>query len=291
VTKPGRLLVTGAGGMLGQAVLAAGRQESWEVHGASHGELDVTDAISIDSALERWAPDVVVNCAAWTDVDGAESQREQAWAANASGPAQLAAATSARAVRLIHISTDYVFDGAAQRPYRESDPPSARPATAYGASKLAGEQEVLARPGTAVVRTSWLHGVGGSNFVDTMLGLAAAGRHELSVVTDQRGSPTWTGHLAPALVELARGDQCGVLHLANSGECTWNDLAREVFAQAGYDVRVLASDAAEQARPAPRPAYSVLASERADAPRLPDWRDGVRGHLAGALIAAPGVAR
>jgi dTDP-4-dehydrorhamnose reductase len=172
-----------------------------------------------------------------------------------------------------------VFDGRATRPYVESDPTG--PQSAYGASQLAGEQEVLAAGAEhLIVRTSWLYGAGGRNFVDTMLRLAAEGREELGVVDDQRGCPTWTGHLADALVQVAQQGPRGILHAAAAGgSCTWNELAREVFAQCDLEVRVFATSTAEMNRPAPRPAYSVLGSERGEAPRLPDWRAGLMAHL------------
>jgi dTDP-4-dehydrorhamnose reductase len=180
---------------------------------------------------------------------------------------------------VVHVSTDYVFDGEGQRPYVESDEPA--PRSAYGRSKLAGEREVLtASPGHVVVRTAWLFGSGGRNFVDTMLALSAD-RESVEVVTDQVGCPTWSGHLAPALVELAVREGAGGLHhVAGAGACSWHDLAVELFAQAGVACRVLPTDSSRMSRPAPRPAYSVLVSERADAVRLPPWQQGVAGHLA-----------
>jgi len=272
------MLVTGAGGMLGQAVVSRAAQSGWDVHGATRDELDITDEPATVTALERVAPNVLVNCAGYTDVDGAESDRAGAHAANATGPGVLARATAAGGVRLIHVSTDYVFDGRATRPYVESDPTD--PQCVYGATKLEGELEVQAASADhAIVRTAWLFGAGGRNFVDTMLGLADQGRDEVRVVTDQVGCPTWTGHLAAALLAIALHRMTGIVHAAGDGQCTWNELAREVFAVAGRDVRVLPSTTADTARPAPRPAYSVLRSDRHDAPRLPDWREGVRAHL------------
>jgi dTDP-4-dehydrorhamnose reductase len=273
-----RLVVTGAGGMLGAPTAGAARGAGYDVHAAARADLDVCDERAVASALGRLRPEVVINCAAWTDVDGAELDPEGAHLVNATGAGNVARAASAVGARMLHVSSDYVFDGRATRPYVESDPTA--PQSAYGASKLAGEQEVLAAGAEhLVVRTSWLFGAGGKNFVDTMLRLAAEGREELGVVDDQCGCPTWTGHLADALVHVAQQGPSGILHAAAGGSCTWNELAREIFAQRDLQVRVLATSSAEMSRPAPRPAYSVLGSERHEAPRLPDWRAGVRSYL------------
>ena len=178
----------------------------------------------------------------------------------------------------MHVSTDYVFDGAKTTPWVESD--AVAPLGAYGRSKLAGEREVAAADGEhAIVRSAWLFGAGGRNFVDTMLALGGE-RDEVTVVTDQVGSPTWTGHLAEALVELAerRGD-IGIFHAAGAGACSWYELAVEVFARAGVRCRVLPTTAERFARPAPRPAYSVLGTEREATPILPPWQDGVAAYL------------
>ena len=265
----------------------AARAAGWEVTGLGRAQLDVCDEAAVADALAQSAAAVVINCAAWTDVDGAESDRGGAFAVNATGAGVLARAASAAGAQLVHVSTDYVFDGCGTRPYVESDPTD--PQCVYGESKLAGEREVLAAsPRHAVVRTAWLFGAGGRNFVDTMLRVADGGASEVRVVTDQLGCPTWTGHLAQALLTVAGDRSAGVLHGAASGSCTWNELAVEVFAVAGREVAVLASTSAEQRRPAPRPAYSVLGSERGDALVLADWREGVRAYLA-ATGRAPAV--
>ncbi len=275
----GSLLVTGAGGMLGGAVLDAARSSGWDARGLRRAELDIVDEDAVAAALAGTPADVIVNCAAWTDVDGAEDDRDGAFAVNATGAGVLARAAASTGRRLVHVSTDYVFDGRGTRPYVESDPTG--PQCVYGASKLAGEREVSAASERhAIVRTAWLFGAGGRNFVDTMLRLADGGAREVRVVTDQLGCPTWTRHLADALLDVADRGSGGVLHAASSGSCTWNELAVEVFALAGRDVQVLPSSSAEQRRPAPRPAYSVLGSDRDDAVALPDWREGVRAYLA-----------
>ncbi|MBB4661197.1 dTDP-4-dehydrorhamnose reductase [Conexibacter arvalis] len=279
-----RVLVTGAGGMLGQDVVRAARAAGLEPVALPRAELDVTDADAVAAALARARADAVVNCAAWTDVDGAEADPDGARAVNATAPGVLARAAADAGARLVHVSTDYVFDGdrpADAAPYVESD--ATGPRSVYGATKLEGEQAVAAAGGShAIVRTSWLFGVGGANFAATMLRLAAE-RDELSVVTDQVGFPTATAHLAPALVSLAAGEARaaeGIVHVAGGGEpCSWNAFATEIFRQADVACRVLPCTTAEMPRPAPRPAFSALVSERDDAPRLPRWQEGLSDFL------------
>jgi dTDP-4-dehydrorhamnose reductase len=284
-----RLLVTGAQGMLGRAVVAGARDRGHQAQALGRQELDVTDADAVTATMAAARPEAVVNCAAWTDVDGAESAPEAARVTNGDGAGNVARAASAVGAVTVQVSTDYVFAGDGSRPYVESDPPV--PGSAYGRSKLDGEQQVLrASPAHLVVRTSWLFGAGGRNFVDTMLGLGAR-CEEVSVVDDQMGCPTWSGHLAPALLELAERHASGIYHVAGAGSCTWNELARSVFEQAGLGCRVVATTTEAAGRPAPRPAYSALASERADAPLLPSWREGVRAYLLERRALAGGVAR
>ena len=273
-----RVLVTGSGGMLGRAVAAAATRLGHDVVALTRSDLDIGDAGHVQRVLGAAEPRAVVNCAAWTDVDGAETAEAQATAINGGAAGILAHACAEIDARIVHVSTDYVFDGAKTEPWVESDPVG--PIGAYGRSKLAGERAVAeAGPAHAIVRTAWLFGAGGKNFVDTMLTIGAQ-RDEVSVVTDQVGSPTWTGHLAEALVELAeREGDTGVFHAAGAGACSWYDLAVEVFDQAGVDCRVVPTTAAEFKRPAPRPAFSVLGSERPETPVLPPWQDGVAGYL------------
>jgi dTDP-4-dehydrorhamnose reductase len=280
-----RLLVTGAAGMLGGDVLRAGERAGYELVGPDRAELDVTDAAAVKEALARVRPDAVVNCAAWTDVDGAELNREQAHLVNAAGAGNLARAAAAAGVKLVHVSTDYVFAGDAPldavgepRPYVESDPTG--PRSVYGETKLEGELQVLAAsPRHTVLRSAWLFGVGGSNFVATMLRLGGE-REAVQVVTDQVGCPTWTGHLAPALLGLVERDLAGLVHLAGAGQVSWNGFAREIFRQAELACRVEPATTAQMARPAPRPSWSALESEREDVVPMPDWRDGLAGYLA-----------
>jgi dTDP-4-dehydrorhamnose reductase len=273
-----RLLVTGGAGMLGQAVAAAATRLGHDVIALPRADLDITDADHVRRVIAAAEPRAVVNCAAWTDVDGAETAEAAATEVNGAGAGNVARAAAENGARVVHVSTDYVFDGSKTTPWVESDPVA--PLGAYGRSKLAGEDEVAAVDGEhAIVRSAWLFGAGGRNFVDTMLALADE-RDEVSVVTDQVGCPTWTGHLAEALVELAerRGD-VGIFHAAAAGACSWYELAVEVFARAAVRCRVLPTTAERFARPAPRPAYSVLETEREATPILPPWQDGVAAYL------------
>lgn len=277
--------MTGAGGMLGHDVLRAGRAAGHELTAVGSDELDIADAGAVERALARARPEAVLNCAAWTDVDGAESHREQAHAVNALGPRNLAGAAAAARVPLLHVSTDYVFSGeaptdasGAPRAYVESDPTG--PRSVYGQTKLEGEREVLtASPRHTVVRSAWLFGMDGRNFADTMLRLAGE-RDAVQVVTDQAGCPTWTGHLAPALLGLLERGVTGLVHLAGAGHVSWNGFAVEIFRQAEVDCPVEEATSAQLARPAPRPAWSVLESERGDVIPLPPWQDGLAGYLA-----------
>ena len=216
----------------------------------------------------RLGPALVLHAAAWTDVDGAEGDPQGAAAVNVGGTRHAADLGAP----LVYYSTDYVFDGLKRDPYVESDPPS--PASAYGRTKLYGEGAAGER--AWIVRTSGLFSENGKNFVTTMLRLGRE-RDELAVVDDQRTSPTYTGHLAVATRELLERPH-GVWHLAADGDCTWAEFAEAIFAAAGIDTRVRRISSEELGRPAPRPAYSVLRSEK-DAPRLPHWRDGLRACL------------
>jgi dTDP-4-dehydrorhamnose reductase len=280
-----RLLVTGAQGMLGHDVRRVGERAGHELILVDLPELDITDELAVVGFYERERPEATINCAAWTDVDGAETHSEAAHAVNADGAGNLARAAARIDTPLLHISTDYVFDGAAPldragrpRPYLESD--LTGPRSVYGESKLAGERQVLdASPSHAVVRTAWLYGLDGPNFVATMLRLAGE-REAVQVVDDQIGSPTWSGHLAPALVGLLERGICGLVHLTGAGSVSWNGFAKEIFRQAEVDCRVEPATTAEMARPAPRPAWSAMESEREDILPMPDWREGLAGYMA-----------
>ncbi|MEV4493578.1 dTDP-4-dehydrorhamnose reductase [Micromonospora coxensis] len=275
-----RVLVTGAGGMLGQDLLAVlASRSDLTVSAATRAELDITDAEAVRAAVA--GHDVVFNTAAWTDVDGAEQAEEAATAVNGDGVAHLARACADTGARLVQVSTDYVFPGNADAPYAEDAPTD--PINAYGRSKLAGERAVVRfLPETGyVVRTAWLYGAHGPNFVATMLRLAGQREH-LDVVDDQQGQPTWSYALATQLVALADAAlagraPAGIYHGTCSGRTTWYGLARAAFALAGLDperIRPTTSD--RYPRPAPRPAYSVLGHDRwavAGLPPLPDWHD------------------
>jgi dTDP-4-dehydrorhamnose reductase len=255
--------VTGAGGQLGRALVEEFAAD--DVVALARGDWDVT----MPPPAELPEPDLVLHAAAWTDVDGAEADPQSAAAVNVGGTRHAAALGAP----IVAYSSDYVFDGRKREPYLESDGPN--PLSAYGRSKL--HAEAAAGERAWIVRSSWLFGPTGHNFVRTMLRLGAE-REEVAVVDDQRGCPTYTGHLAAASRELV-GLPFGIWHLAAAGECTWAELAEAVFAEAGLGCRVRRVTADELGRPAPRPAYSVLRSERPEAPRLPHWRDGLRACL------------
>jgi dTDP-4-dehydrorhamnose reductase len=264
--------------MLGRDVTRAAAAVNHEPIPLGHDELDIGDREAVERAVIEKNPGAIVNCAAWTDVDGAESHFEEAIAANATGAGVVAAAAAALNVPVIYPSSDYVFEGTNAEGYVESD--ETGPLSAYGKSKLAGEQETAAsNPRHFIVRASWLFGVNGRNFVDTMLGLADT-QDEVVVVRDQVGCPTYTGHLAAGLVRLLDGEDYGIHHMAGGGRCSWYEFAVEIFSQAGVDCRVLSATSEMLDRPAPRPAFSVLDTEREHPVLLPDWHDGLRDYLA-----------
>lgn len=272
-----RTLVAGAAGMLGQDVVDACCERDQEVFALGRSELDVTDATDCEEALAEIGPAAVVNCAAFTDVDGAEADEAAAMGVNDAGAANLAGAAARQGAKVIYVSSDYVFDGAQGRPYVESD--LTHPLSAYGRSKAAGETSTAAaNERHMVVRSSWLYGTRGGNFVETMLRLAGE-QPEVLVVSDQVGSPTFTRHLAGALAELAEGDAFGVHHVAAAGRCSWFEFAQEIFDQAGCECRVMAATTEMIGRPAPRPPFSALASERRAVAPLPEWRQGLREYL------------
>ncbi|MFF8290243.1 dTDP-4-dehydrorhamnose reductase [Streptomyces sp. NPDC016309] len=267
-------VVTGAGGMLARDVLACLGDGAT---GLTRRDLDVTDRDAVLAALRGLRPSVVVNCAAWTAVDDAETREADALAVNGTAVRHLAEACAAVGSALVHVSTDYVFDGRARVPYAESAVPG--PRTAYGRTKLAGERavlEVLPERGY-VVRTAWLYGAGGGGFVRAMI-RAEAHRDGVDVVDDQRGQPTWSADVAHRLVRLV-GAPPGIYHATNGGDGTWYDLARETFRLLGADpARVRPVTSAAHPRPAPRPAYSVLGHDRwreAGLPAPRPWRDAL----------------
>jgi dTDP-4-dehydrorhamnose reductase len=280
-----KLLITGAAGMLAHDVRLLAERAGHELVLVDLPELDITDAAAVGAFFASERPEASINCAAWTDVDGAETRQAQAHAVNADGAGNLARAAAEIDIPLLHVSTDYVFDGTAPldrdgrpRPYVESDPTG--PRSVYGSTKLDGERQVLAASSRhCVLRTAWLYGIDGPNFVATMLRLAGE-RDAVQVVEDQIGSPTWSGHLAPAMVGLLERQVSGLVHLTGAGRVSWNGFAREIFHQAEVDCRVEPATSEQMARPAPRPAWSALESEREDVLPMPPWQDGLAGYLA-----------
>lgn len=273
--------MTGANGQLGALVVARASTRGIEVRGVGSGELDITNPDAVKSQVKPGS--VVINCAAYTAVDAAESDEARAHAVNATGPENLAHACVAAGADLIHVSTDYVFSGEADSPY-ETDAPT-DPRTVYGRTKLAGERAVHdVMPTARIVRTAWVYTGTGSDFVATMRRLESE-RETVNVVTDQVGSPTFAGDLAEGLLQLAASGSGGetLLHATNGGEASWFDLARAVFEEVGADPnRVLGCTSAEFVRPAPRPAYSVLSGRAwaaAGLRPLPHWRDALRTAL------------
>jgi dTDP-4-dehydrorhamnose reductase len=274
-----RFAITGAAGMLGQDLVAAAQGAGHEVIGFPRAELDITSADAVAQALRDADADVVVNCAAWTNVDGAEQDEDAALVVNGAGAGNVARAAAACGAWTIHVSSDYVFDGAKRSPYLESDPVG--PVSSYGRTKLAGERAVaLEAPHShTIVRSSWLFGTGGPCFPATILRLARE-RDELKVVDDQIGCPTFTGHLAVSLVDIAVARPVGIVHLAGAGSGSWYEFAREIVTSAGVSCEVRPCTTAEMPRPATRPAYSVLRTERGEAvPSLPDWREGLTQYM------------
>ena len=263
----------GAAGMLGRDLM---RLAGDDATGVDIADFDIRDEEATRELVSRARPDVVLNCAAFTNVDGAEEQEEQALRVNGDGARNAAAAAAQAGAAVLYVSTDYVFDGRKGAPYVEWDEPA--PLSSYGRSKLAGERATAeANPRHWIVRSSWLFGVGGKNFVETMLGLE---RDPIRVVHDQVGSPTFTGHLAPALLEIASGTEHGIHHASASGSCSWHDFARAVFERAGLERNLQSCSTEEYPLPAPRPAFSVLGSEREDPVRLPSWEEGLDAYLA-----------
>lgn len=261
--RPRRLLVTGAAGQLGAALCEEFAED--DVTALDRKAWDVT--LPPPDGLP--SVDLVLHTAAWTDVDGAEEDPQSAAAVNLGGTQHVAEL----GFPLVLFSTDYVFDGAKREPYVESDTPA--PLSTYGRTKLLAE--AAAGDDAWIVRTSWLFGWTGANFVRTMLKIAAE-RDEVAVVDDQRGCPTYVGHLASAVREL-QGRPRGIWHLAAGGDCTWAEFAEAIFEEAGLTCRVRRISSEELERPARRPAYSVLRSERPEAPLLPHWREGLRACL------------
>ena len=276
------VLITGGSGMLAQALIRALRARGIEPTAIARAELDIADPHAVAAVINRIKPTLILNCAAYTKVDAAEQDEPTATAVNATGAAYVARIAAANLARFVHFSTDFVFDGRARRPYRTNDQPS--PVSAYGRSKLAGEHAIMNSdydPIYLIIRTAWLYGPGGPNFVQTMLNAARAGK-PLKVVNDQTGSPTFTHDLAEATLNLIDANARGTFHVTNSGQTTWFGLTRAILEEFDLKADLGPTTSAEwkQLRPnsAPRPAYSVLDCsdyERLSGKTLPGWRDAL----------------
>jgi dTDP-4-dehydrorhamnose reductase len=272
-----RVLVVGAAGMLGRDVIEAFEARGHEVVPLTHDDLDIVDGPRVDATVGEIEPDALVNCAAWTDVDGAEAHEREAMDINDTGAGLLAVAAGTVGASVVYPSSDYVFDGAKGAPYVESDLP--HPISAYGRSKLAGETSVAAANSRhIIVRSAWLFGLGGRNFVETMIRLGRE-QPEVLVVSDQVGSPTYTRHLATAIAMLTESEEYGIHHVSGAGSCSWFEFAQEIFDQAALPARVMAARTEMLDRPAPRPPYSVLESEQRNPVVLPDWRAALAEYM------------
>lgn len=275
-----RTLVFGGTGIVGRALVREARRRGWAAFGPSHGQAEITDAARVESAVRSFRPQLIVNCAAFTKVDLCESEPERAHAVNGAAVENLVRAARSSGARLVHLSTDYVFDGRAETPYPEEHPTA--PQSVYGASKLAGEERALSYEQALVVRTSWIFGEGGANFVDTIAGRIRAGQRQFQVVSDQLGAPTWAPFLARAVADLGECAATGLMHYQNRPAVTWFDFAREIARRLDTGVSVEPIPTSEAPRPAPRPAYSVLAIDQfekwAGRP-VESWHEGLATHL------------
>ena len=272
-----RITIFGATGLLGQALISEWKGD--DVRGLGSRDADVRSPQQIEAALSQGHADWIVLAAAYTDVDGCETNRDLAFAVNCAGAANVARAAAQVGSKLIFLSTDYVFDGSKRTPYEPADPTS--PKSVYGQTKAAAEEEIRKISlHFCIVRTSWVFGVGGKCFPDTILRLASS-RESLDVVDDQRGCPTYTVDLARTIIELCRKDAAGIVHTTNTGDCTWFDFAKEIVAGAGMHTRVLPTTTDRFPRPAPRPKYSVLspASLQRYGIAMPSWQDALARYL------------
>lgn len=276
----GKVLITGVHGQLGRALAALCEDRGREHEGRDIDTLDIRNSQAVDDWILAAQPSTVINCAAFTAVDDCESNEGRALAANGTAVGYLAAACNRVDARLIQISTDYVFPGTADRPYIEDDPVA--PACAYGRTKLRGEQHALDAVRHLVVRTAWLFGHGGHNFVAAIRAQIDGGATRIKVVADQRGCPTYCADLAAAVLDLADSGADGIVHAVNTGDTTWHGLAVAITEHLGADVEVLPVATDEFPRPAPRPAYSVLDTARLESTLerpMPSWQDALARYL------------
>lgn len=273
-----RVLITGSCGQLGRALVDVGRGQGWDIWAFSSSEVDLKDADAVQEAVRKAQPEVIFNAAAFTAVDRAEEEPEEAFAVNAQAVATLAGLADEVGALLVQVSTDYVFDGESQRPYKEDDPP--HPLSVYGRTKLEGERAAAKARRHVIVRTSWLFGRGW-NFVEAIRKQLLNGARELRIVGDQTGRPTYAEDLALALVRLVEAEAHGIFHVANSGATTWAGFAREIVAQLGFSVPVVEISTEEAGRPAPRPLYSVLDTSKFDSlfQPLPRWQEALARYL------------
>lgn len=278
-----KIMVTGAGGLLAHAVVPVMKAAGHEVLALTRADADVTSLPSLLGHARAFRPDWVLHLAAFTHVDQCEADAEKAFVVNGLGPRNSSLAAAEVGAAVMALSTDYVFDGASATPRREHD--AIGPLGVYGRSKLAGERGAReVNPRHVIIRTAWLYGAGGRNFVDTVLAKARAGE-PLRVVDDQRGAPTWTHDLAEAMLALIDRREFGTYHVTNSGDCTWYDLAVAACAEAGVTSEIARISSDELSRPARRPAYSALHMgwfEHVAGRRMPAWRDALRRYLASA---------
>jgi dTDP-4-dehydrorhamnose reductase len=280
MTHTDPLLITGSEGQLGRALLLASAGRGWPAVGHDIDTLDISDAQAVSALVAGLRPWTVVNCAAHTGVDACEGEEDEARRINGDGVANLAAACNAVGAVLVQVSTDYVFSGDGSRPYREDDPVG--PVSAYGRTKLAGEEAARAAAEHLVVRTAWLYGHGGANFVAAIRRQIEGGAEVLRVVADQQGCPTSCTDLAEAILDLLEHRARGVVHAVNSGRTTWHGFAIEIARQLGSAVEVQPVTTDAYPRPAPRPAFSVLDTDRLEhliGRSMPSWQDALRRHL------------
>ncbi len=278
--RVGNILITGVHGQLGRALAGVCSERGIDFDGRDIDTLDIDDAAAVAGWIEGSNPLAVINCAAFTAVDDCETDESTALKVNGSAVGHIAKACNTVGARLVQISTDYVFSGDGDRPYREDDPVA--PISAYGRTKLRGEELASVAHHHLVVRTAWLYGHGGRNFVEAIRGQIDSGAETLKVVDDQRGSPTFCGDLAEAVLDLVDAETDGVVHAVNTGETTWHGFAVAIAKLLGKDVEVLGVRTEDFPRPAPRPAYSVLDTSRLSAVLghdMPPWEDALARYL------------